>query len=370
MIPDPQIIEWIETGSKASLVGPILTDTEGIHHKLSDLKKTAEYGGKGKGFGVRIEHHMVSQINIQLEEIKLANNLSPSELLRYDWRIKVFLKKYANEEPFEFVTGPKKVLVYSPQMAKLIEKRRTDLLQGEIFLGRNKKLYSISDLKMTKEFQEFQGHGIEAKEIKNTVAQISEAKSELVSAVIPIRISNDLYEVSSIEKTQGSPKSDFHFLNQLGREIVWISHKDGRRAVDFQQWSGMTEKGIIEADEIQDFISSVKVMFPLGIDKGVTVARKVESKDLRMKSVYGVDYGGPFGKQNVTVVMQGPIDIRSSGQYYRVCSNHVLTNGEEASGDYAPTMMAIYKGDRDQFGVKGARFTIQPVGSRKINDFI
>jgi hypothetical protein len=32
--------------------------------------------------------------------------------------------------------------------------------------------------------------------------------------------------------------------------------------------------------------------------------------------------------------------------------------------------MAMYKGDRNQFGVKGARFAIQPIESRKITEFI
>lgn len=338
--------------------------------RLGDLVKTPEFGGKGTGFSVRIECQEIDSINNQLETIKLANNLSPSELVRYDWRIKAFLKKFGNGEPFEFVNGPKKILVYSPQMAKLIQEKRVDLLQGPIFLGKNKKLYSISDLKFTKEFQEFEGFGVEAKEIKNTVAQIQEAKAELASGIIPMKIGSDIYEVAAIQKTKGSPKSDFHFLDPNNREIVWISHKDGKRPDDFQQWSGMTERGIIDESEIKDFIASVKVLFPRGIDRGTTVARKIESKELRMKSVYGVNYGSPYGPQNVTVVAQGPIDIRTTGKYYTVCSNHVLKNGEEAEGDYFPTMMATYKGDRDQFGVKGARFTIQPYKSRRINDEI
>ena len=32
--------------------------------------------------------------------------------------------------------------------------------------------------------------------------------------------------------------------------------------------------------------------------------------------------------------------------------------------------MAMYKGDRDNFGVKGARFSIYPAGGRKITKWI
>lgn len=300
----------------------------------------------------------------------MAKNLSPSELLKYDWRIKVFLKKYGNEEPFEFMTGPKKSLVYSPQVAKLIQQKRIDKLQGEIFLARNKKTYAISDLKMTKEFQEFVGFNVEAKELKGTIAQIQEVKSNLTSSYIPMKIGNQLYDVSGIQKTQGSPKSDFHFVDLTNKEIVWISHKDGKKATDFQQWSGMTEKGIIEDKEIKDFIESVKIVYPLGIDKGITVGRTIENKALRMKAVYGIDYGSTFGKQNVTMVAQGPIDITKSGSYYRVCSNHVLLNGEEPKNDYEPIMVAMFRSDRSQFGVNNARFAIYPKGGRIINDYL
>ena len=205
------------------------------------MVKTAEYG-KEKGFSVRIEQLEIDKLNNLLEFIKLTNNLSPSKLIEYDWRIKVFLNKFGNETPFEFVSGPKKSLVYSPQVAKLISQKRIDKLQGKIFLGRNKKTYAISDLKLTKEFQDYEGFSTEAKEIKSTVGQLQKAKSELASAIVPIRVHSNIYNVIGIEKTPGSPKSDFHFVDDMQREIVWISHKDGKRPIDFQQWSGMTEK--------------------------------------------------------------------------------------------------------------------------------
>ncbi len=367
---DPEIVKRIEDETKTELVGQILVDENGTKYKLSDLKKTAEFGGKGKGFSVRIEQQEIARINTQLEGIRMANNLTPASLCEYDWRIKVFLKIYGDEKPFEFVQGPKRILVYSKQVYDLIAHKKIAQLQGEIFLGKNGKPYSIKDLKMTKDFQDYVGFGTEVKEIKSTVVQLQEAKTKIASGIVPIVIGSGTYEVTSIQKTPGSPKSDFHFINQMNREIVWISHKDGKKAIDFQQWSGMTESGIEDEKEVQDFITAVKLIYPLGIDQGKTVARKIHEKNLRLKSVYGVGYGGPYGKQNVTLVAQGPIDIKASGKYYKICSNHVLVNGEDPKGDYEPVMMAMYKGDRSQFGVKGARFTIQPIGSRKINDFI
>lgn len=367
---DPEIVKRIESETKRELVGEILTNENGSKYRLGDLKKTAEFGGKGKGFSIRIEQQEIARINIQLENIKMANNLSPYYLTEYDWRIKIFLDHYKSGQPFEFTSGPKKSLVYSEQIAEKIRKKKVADLQGPIFLGKNGKSYAIKDLKMTNDFKDYVGFGTEVKEIKSTVNQLQEAKSKLASGIVPIKIGGETYEVSTIQKTPGSLKSDFHFINQMNREIVWVSHKDGKKAIDFQQWSGMTESAIEEEKEVQDFIASVKLIYPLGIDQGKTVARKIESKTLRLKSVYGVGYGGPYGKQNVTLVAQGPIDIKSEGRYYKICSNHVMLNGEDPKGDFEPVMMAVYKGDRSQYGVKGARFTIQPLGSRKINDFI
>ena len=49
---------------------------------------------------------------------------------------------------------------------------------------------------------------------------------------------------------------------------------------------------------------------------------------------------------------------------------NVHLNGDELKGDFEPILTSIYKGDRDQFGIKGARFSIYPLGGRKINEFI
>ena len=38
--------------------------------------------------------------------------------------------------------------------------------------------------------------------------------------------------------------------------------------------------------------------------------------------------------------------------------------------EFEPVLMALYKGDRSNFGVTGARFAIQPMGSRKITQMV
>ena len=62
--------------------------------------------------------------------------------------------------------------------------------------------------------------------------------------------------------------------------------------------------------------------------------------------------------------------VKKDGVGYELNSEHVLENGEAITGDYEPVLMAIYKGDRSQFGLKGARFVIQPKASRGVTEWI
>ena len=75
-------------------------------------------------------------------------------------------------------------------------------------------------------------------------------------------------------------------------------------------------------------------------------------------------------KQNVRVVLQGPVELRKVGKNWEFTANHAHENGEDITGEFEPVMMAIYKGDRSNFGVAGARFAIQPKGSRKVTEWI
>ena len=93
---------------------------------------------------------------------------------------------------------------------------------------------------------------------------------------------------------------------------------------------------------------------------------------LKKYAVYGVDYSekGTLGQQNVSVVLQGTVKLFKYGKVYKFTANHHHENGEEITGGFEPVMMAMYKGDRSNFGVKGARFAIQPKDSRNVKEWI
>lgn len=70
LLYSPLIEEHILNRDRTKLLGPILLSDNGKSYKLSDLRKTAEFGGKGAGFGIRVENGEIESINKQLHEIK------------------------------------------------------------------------------------------------------------------------------------------------------------------------------------------------------------------------------------------------------------------------------------------------------------
>lgn len=293
--------------------------------------------------------------------------MSPRELLKYQWRSDKFIEKYINGDVFELTSGRIVKLIYSESIVQLIQAKEPESLRGRILLTTENESLRFSDLNKTPEFggkgKNF-GVQIELRQIESFNKALDEYK------VIPLKIGNRTYDVLELQKTQGIPKSDFHFVDRMKKEIVWISHKDGKRAFDFQQYSGITEVGIHDDKEVKDFIEAVRRKFPNGIDRATTVARKIDNRKIKMKAIYGIQFGGPFGRHNVTVLLQGDLTLAKSGNMFSVDAFNVHPNGDDLNGEYEPVLMATYKGDRDGEGVKGARFTISPIKARKINEMI
>ena len=215
------------------------------------------------------------------------------------------------------------------------------------------------------------GRGGTAKEDAQLSSLQKQIESELAEndlMELSIKIDRVYYNVAKAVTTPGTPKSDFHLLNFEDDEVVWISHKDGSKAKDFQQWGGMSERAeanIANHIESKNFIADVKSRFGTVMPVATTVSRKISSPKLAGMSIYGNKFGGALGRQNVTILLQGPVKLVKKMGYYELTSNHTSVNGDIMTGGYAAVFMAIYKGDRSNFGIKGARFAIQPEDSRK-----
>lgn len=203
--------------------------------------------------------------------------------------------------------------------------------------------------------------------------QLNVIFDKLGTEIIPLKVGATTYQVGLCESTPGTPKCDFHFRGVSGY-VGHVSHKAGDGPKAFQQWSGTSQRVeplIYNHPETQAFINTLKEMFVNGMPAATTVGRKIQDENLKKMAVYGSGYGGVKDESNVDVTMQGILNIQSRGRYYELtCSGHKLNNGDRISGNYEPVFLGVYKGDRSDHGIKGARVIIQPIGGRTISRFV
>ena len=203
--------------------------------------------------------------------------------------------------------------------------------------------------------------------------QLNGIFDKLGTEIIPLKVGATTYQVGLCESTPGTPKCDFHFRGISGY-VGHVSHKAGDGPKAFQQWSGTSQRVeplIYNHPETQAFISTLQSMFPNGMPGSTTVGRRIQDENLKKMAVYGSGYGGPKGESNVDVTMQGMLNIQNRGRYYELtCSGHKLNNGDRINGTYEPVFLGVYKGDRSDHGIGGARVIIQPIGGRTISRFV
>ena len=138
--------------------------------------------------------------------------------------------------------------------------------------------------------------------------------------------------VSNIIKVPGTingrePKADFAFTSTNGTQLFWISHKQGTDASAYQQYGGvtaasgsLTNRNIIKDDpEVLSFLNDLYSLYEdASMDVGFyannpfsssrlnkRVYRPVGDPTLISRSIYGPDFGGSYGKDNVHMIAQG-----------------------------------------------------------------
>jgi len=302
-------------------------------------------------------------------------NLAGREIYKYAFRVEVFIKKYTTKDPFTLANGKKATFVPSEDVIKALKNQQaTTKLE---LLSEDGKTYKFKDLMKTGEFGGKGAGGSTIKEDRELASlrqQLAQIKKDTASATVPVKVGREIYHVEDAESTPGTPKSDFHLLDGNGKECVWISHKDGSRPRDFQQWGGISQRKepkIFNHKETQKFVSDLKEIFPDGLPRATSLHRRIKDKKLKMLSVYGNEYDtNRLSRQNTSVMIQGPVNLVNKGSYYVFESNHVHYNGESVDdGGFEPVFMAIYKGDRSDAGVKGTRIVIMPIDGRKSKEF-
>ena len=209
----------------------------------------------------------------------------------------------------------------------------------------------------------------EEEQIKLVREQLEKIKQKIGSDFVKLRVGKNTYEVTEVEKTPGTPKSDMNFIGRNGVRLGFCSLKDGATAGAIQQWGGASvsrEPLIAAHPEVVAFVKTAREMFPTEIPQGTTVAREISDQKLRMQGIYGSGYGGSFGVNNVDVLLQGSVKINSinSIEYKITGSAMTHSNGSTLPPEYQPVLMAIYKGDRSDYGIKNARINLYSKSGR------
>ena len=304
--------------------------------------------------------------------------LTAGELLKpgREGRGETIITKIKDGDPFLLLTGKtvkfKKDEEQLTMLRKALDDRDNTFLNNVEFKGEDGKTYKLNQIAKSPEFGgKGAGSGTRAED-----AALSAFKKELQRVFdeetvpfIYINIGKRTEKVASIESTPGTPKSDFHMMDEAGNEVFWISHKKGSRANDFQQYGGMPELKGENSKDMQKFVDDVKQELELMGEKKFPMktafARKVQDRNIQLKTLYGKGFknGSADSRQNIDVLYQGPMKLRKKGMkngipVYTIMSNHTELHGDIPRGDYEPWYYVRPEQAKNQFGIQGARFFI------------
>lgn len=191
--------------------------------------------------------------------------------------------------------------------------------------------------------------------------------------------------ITGIEKVSNrihgrEAKSDFVFKNALGRGVLYISHKDGTGPDAFGQYGGVSTiagniqdaSKIYNHPEVQQYLNKLYQLYSDAISGAPRIRNNpfnssgkltravyslVTDPALVNMSVYGPDYGGAYGPDNVHMIGQGqfvfsPFANDEGDIYFRLSfSGHESLNGQtqeflnDASG-YRATIITTFRNGR------------------------
>ena len=198
--------------------------------------------------------------------------------------------------------------------------------------------------------------------------QLKTILSEASADYIFIDINGDKQKVDDILSTPGVPKSDFNFTYK-GVPVLFISHKAGHRANNYQQYGGTTCKSgekICQHPEVVEFISQVREKYKGIMPPGESMWKYIRDERLQKLSVFGKDYTDKdkkYGINNVHASYQGSIKIiQNKNDTYALTSHYTVYNGEVPIGDYTPVLLARYSHSRGgNHGIADMRSSISPI---------
>lgn len=305
----------------------------------------------------------------------MFKRLSGGELMKpgREGRAETVIRKIADKDPFLLYDGGTVILKNDQALQQYVDAKNAgdSRAMGKVeFTGTDGKKYKLRDLAKSPEFGG-KGAGSGTRAEDEALADLKKKfYAVLDKETVPfiyVKIGKKTEKVASIESTPGTPKSDFHFMDETGKEVFWISHKKGRKANDFQQYGGMPELKFTNSKDMMAFVDAVRK--ELGDQKRFPMktafARKVKDPAIISMTLYGKEFkrGKADSRQNIDVLFQGFMDFKKRGMkdnipVYEITSNHTMTHPDKPKGDYECYYYVRPEQAKTQMGIPGARFFI------------
>ena len=313
-------------------------------------------------------------IKVNLKE----TNLSRGQLKKYESRVRKFVDQILGNNPFETVGGEVINITSivdagtefgldadAEEVVKsIMSNQGTLLVKGNI--DDKDVTLNTNQLKKTKDYGgrgAGSGTRVEDAALADAVFGLNKLdEGKPVNILFNDVVYSDITTATTVPKT---PKADFSFNDSEGNRKIFVSHKAGSTAKDFQQYGGVT--AIADESEVQSFVEAVKnaLQDPNQMEPGKGFRRKVNSPEIIRKTVYGLDYQPKkdYGINNVQGLLQGPLTFEetknSKGEkIFKLDSNHTILNPDLPEGDYEAYFYVTMRRNRNQFGIKDARFGI------------
>lgn len=159
----------------------------------------------------------------------------------------------------------------------------------------------------------------------------------------------------------GTPKADFKIVGAKDQALSFLSHKAGHSPASFQQYAGISEGKINNHPEVKEFVRKVFGIVGDTAQSRQAFHAKIKDPTLIRWAVFGEEYGGSSGVNNVDFLAQGKpklIPHSNKEDFYLKWETKCLARGEERylTGDYAPILAVRFSVGR---ATKAGGYTIK-----------
>ena len=202
---------------------------------------------------------------------------------------------------------------------------------------------------------------------RGELAVIKEINKYIAKVGSPITVvagKHTFIEIYGANKIEGTPKADISLVTYNAKvkkfvDVCFISHKMGKDAGGFQQYSGITTKadgskpGSISKDKtLVAFLKTLTEFHNAIVNNKERFFRIINDKTLVGKAVYGPQFGERnYGRDNIHLIGQGDVKFAvKAGKHHMSFSAHTSYNPdvrEFMGNDYTSIIGARYSSGRN-----------------------